>query len=198
MRKVCLFLLASLTLTILLGACSKRDTYADKLKKERKAITNFLVEHDIDVLPEFPEGGIFDENEFFKDENTGVYFRIKTIGTGDTIKLNNQLSLYTDTLNIYLVKNDTLTGNGVNYPSNPMYGYYMRLTYGKENTYVQQNSGERAEYYFKSAGFVLPLRYGLRDKSEVSILVPFSSGSTYQQADYDALYMESLTYYVID
>ncbi|NDV68308.1 DUF4827 family protein [Dysgonomonas sp. 25] len=199
MRKTCLFILAAFVIAIAFSACNKRDTYADKLKKERKAISRFISDHDIDILYTYPADGVFAENEFFKDENTGVYFRIRTKGNGDTIKERNRLSLRTDTLNIFLVSNDTLLGNNVS--NSIFHTKNILLTYGNENTYTTSSNDQyNPEYWFKSAGCVLPLtsKYGLRDRAEVSILIPFSSGSAAQQSGYEPLYIESLIYTIID
>lgn len=198
MRKTYLFIIALLGIVVLFGACNKRDTYADKLKKERKAISRFIDEYDLDILYEYPENGVFAENEYFRDENTGVYFRVDYPGSGDTIKIanRNRISLRFDTLNVFLVVNDTIWGNDVM----NSFDYPILVTYGNESTYTFDSSSDNTYgYYFKSAGCMLPLKYGIRDKGRVSVLIPFSSGSSYQQSpNYYPLFVEKLTYYVVD
>jgi len=194
MKKLFLFILVLLGSVIVFSACSKRDTYADKLKKEGKAINRFIVDHDIKELRVFPEDSIFAENEYYKDANTGVYFRVISWGTGDTIRTpkpgeyaGTVVNLRVNNDNIFLVGNDTLIGN-VGMPLEK-----IEFTYGTESTYLSNNSYALA-YSLLSPGCALPLKYHLRNGGLVSLIIPFSSGSTYQQSYYEPLYLPQVRY----
>jgi hypothetical protein len=78
-----------------------------------------------------------------------------------------------------------------------MQGVYMTFRYGDASTYSATSTSTNyyvQMYYFLSQACVLPLDHGLGNNAEVSLIVPFSSGSTYQQANYMPLYYERLIY----
>ena len=49
-------------------------------------------------------------------------------------------------------------------------------------------------YRFLSQACVVPLDHGIGNNAEVSLIVPFASGSTLQQASYVPLYYQVLKY----
>ena len=65
-------------------SCKDRMSYSDYLKEERKAIELLIHRNNFSVLETFPKNGVFNENDFYKDPETGVYFNI--IDYGDTTK----------------------------------------------------------------------------------------------------------------
>lgn len=193
MKKLLLFISVLLGLVLVFSACSKKDTYADKLKKERNAINRFLDSHDIDVIYKIPDDSVFAENQYYKDGNTGVYFRVEDWGKGDTVKVRSDVYMRVAPNSIFLVGNDTI-------PRGSDEGLiFMELIYGIQNTYLQSYydnmwTKRTCEYYFLSPACALPLKYGLRNGGVVSLIVPFTSGSTYQQSYYEPLYMPEVVY----
>lgn len=195
MRKISIFILITFGVLITFNACSKKDTYADKLKKERKAINRFIAQNGISVFNELSKDKpiVFDENAYFKDPNTGVYFHIIDYGTGDPIKERDEISLRYDTVNVFLIGNDTIM-KGNDYNNNIE---DIKFMYGDLNDYLETNAYSLG-YYYKSAGCTIPIKYGLKDKGRVRLIIPFSSGSTGQQYYNEPLYINELTYRIIN
>lgn len=190
MKKTIFLVFTSICAIIAISSCSKTVTYADKLKDERKAISRFLSDHDIDVLDKFPADSTFAKNEYFKDENTGVYFRVDNWGTGEKVADKADVFLRYTEDNILLVSDDTI-------PGNLGHDYWIRVTYGDESTYMKStvtDKGDNFSMYLLSAGSILPLKYGVRHGGIVSLIIPFSSGSYIQQYQYEPIFIEELRY----
>lgn len=197
MRKIIGFIFAFLAIAIVFAACGG-ETYSDKLKKEEKAINKFLSENKISVLNKYPDSGVFAENEYFKDPTTGVYIHVVNPGTDDK-PTKGKTTVYLRYSNII----NMLTGDTVA-KSNKTQGmdlYYMDFIYGNTSTYynsLYSTTQDYQEYSFLSQGCVLPLDYGLGNKAEVKLIIPFVNGSVMQQASYIPLYYGSLKYTFIN
>lgn len=195
MKKIILFATSIICIMTIISSCKDNETYADKLNKETKAIEKFISKNDITVLTSFPEDSIFGDKEYFKDKNTGVYFSIKDWGEGtinDTIKTGERAYLRYPKLNKLLVSDDTISGN-------TLHEAWIEVTYGDESTYmISPSSTSGIDLYIRlpllSPGSVLPLKYGVRHKGIVSLIIPFSSGSYTQQSEYQPMYIEELRY----
>lgn len=200
MRKFIWLLSITIFLFVSFIACSNKETYADKLKNERKEIDRFLKENDIVTLDKFPEVGYkFAENEYYKDA-AGTYIRVIDWGNQDYMasptKPNTRVSIrFANAL--FLGDEDpwTTTGSGADFS-------YMEIEYGDTSTYMgsygSSSTSESLKYMFMSIPCVIPLEY-VGDKGKVSLIIPFASGSTYQQSTaYKALYFEELRYVLLD
>ena len=188
MKKLLLFISVLLGFVLVFSACSKKDTYADKLKKERNAINRFINDHDIDVIHSIPEDSVFAENQYYKDNNTGVYFRVENWGKGDTIKARSDVYLRVANENVFLVAKDTIAGNMGSSTE------VVTFKYGIQTSYTESTNYYSMAYYVLSPACVLLLKYGLRNGGVVSMIVPFTSGSTYQQSYYEPIYMPEVNY----
>ena len=149
MRKLGL-MMAALAALMVFASCSDQETYADQKKKERAAISSYIVKNGIKVIDEeqfFAQDSTTDvsKNEFVYFPNTGVYMQIlrKGVGTklqnketatilcrfievnlrGDSIQASNQNSYTTAIPDVMTVSNTlgTFTGSFV---SGIMYSYY--------------------------------------------------------------------------
>lgn len=190
MRKIVGVIFALMALVILFSACGS-ETYADKLKKEKKAINRFIDAQGIKVLSEYPSDNVFAENEYYKDPDTGVYFRVIDPGNDEKPSKERKTDIYLRYNNII----NLLTGDTV-VKSNQQ-GLYMTFKYGVPSTYT--NSGTSTQLYsFLSQACVIPLDHDLGNNAKVSLIVPFSSGSTSQQASYIPLFYETLSYRFIN
>lgn len=191
MKKSIFSILTIIGAIIAISSCSKTETYADKLKDERKAISRFLSQHDIEVLNKFPgEFQEFKPNQYFKDEVTGVYFRVDDWGKGDSIQKNQDVFLRYKKEFILLVSKDTL-------PGNTQSEYWIKATYGVPTSYTKSSIEEDKDYYalyLLSPGSILPLEYGIRNGGRVSLIIPFSNGSYTQQSQYEPAFVEELNY----
>lgn len=190
MKKIIGVIFAFMGFAILFSACGG-ETYADKLKKEKKAINRFIDDNGIRVLYEYPSDNVFAENEYYKDASTGIYFRVINPGNDDKPSKQRKTDVYLRYENIInMLTGDTLALNN-------QQGIYMTFQYGVSSTYsVSSTSSVYASqmYYFLSQACVIPLDYGLGNNAEVSLIVPFASGSTYQQSSYVPLYYQVLRY----
>lgn len=187
MRKLIGLIIACIALTTCFFAC-KSETYADKLKKERKAIEKFIDDNNIKVIHEYPNGGVFAENEFFKDETTGVYIQVINPGNEER-PIKGKTDIYLRYDSIY----DLLTKK---VEANPSWNNESPMTfrYGISNTYYNSSNIYSSSYYLLSQGCVVPLDYGLGNKAEVRLIVPFENGATAQQSAYKPLYFSRLRY----
>lgn len=197
MKKIILFATSLICIMATVSSCKDQDTYADKLKKESNAIKKFIKTNDIDVLDDFPADSIFRDKQYYKDQNTGVYFAIKDWGEGtidDSIRIGENAYLRYDGMNKLLVSNDTLLSNS-DIPDT-----WIEIQYGDITTYsIKPSSGStNIDLYYRmpllSPGSIIPLKYGVRHKGVVSLIIPFSSGSYTQQSKYEPMYVEQLTY----
>ena len=101
MKKILFFSLI-LSLAAAFVACdNEMQLYKDKLKKERKAIDDYIDRKKIKVLnaPKLDKQGndtVYAENEYYKTPS-GLYFRLDKLGVGaesDTLKSRQTMVLY--------------------------------------------------------------------------------------------------------
>lgn len=115
------FLFLALIGVIIFASCRDHETYADKKKKERTAISQYLAKEKVNVI---------NESEFFKDtttdvsknefvllESSGIYLQIVRRGAGKPIKKGetaNVLCRFTET---NLMTDSVILSNNVAYYS---------------------------------------------------------------------------------
>lgn len=170
------------------AACSNSETYADKLKNERKSISRFINEHNIVVLNTYPASGVFKENEYFRDPLTGVYINVIDSGNGNRASVAKRSEVnvrFTDAITFGLATPDTASNNIAGYQP-------ISFTYGITATYTN-TSQTTQEYSYLSQGVVTPLEY-VGEKARVRLIVPFANGSTLQRVAYTPIYYTELQY----
>lgn len=189
MKKNILLVFTLICTIIAISSCSKTETYADMLKKERRAIDFIRDSLDIDVINKMPERGYeFAENEFYKDENTGVYIRVINWGEGEEIEERTTVYLRYWGSNLLLRTKENIIGNIA--PEDWIKTiYYTNLD---PQRYIVTEPISAA--YLLSVGSMLPLKFDVRHGGSVSLIVPFSSGSYLQQSQYEPMYIEELRY----
>lgn len=168
-------------------SCDKNKSYTDMLKDERKAIERFIDEEGIEVLKNYPENGVFKENQFVK-LSSDIYLNVVDSGNG------NRASAGTDILlraSGKVLLHDTFSFNGFDPLDGPS-GYYgvtwpLAFKYGAYST-VNDYSG-----YFFSVGLASGLEY-VGDSSIVKLIVPFKHGSSFQQTDGKPIYFDKVRY----
>ncbi|WP_165024600.1 DUF4827 family protein [Dysgonomonas sp. ZJ279] len=201
MRKIIGCIFAFIGLAIVISACSG-DTYAKKLDKEKKAIERFIKEEGITVIDYYPVNRGFKEKEYFKDPKTGIYLHVIDSGVGEKAKKfvaggsqgGTSVDMrYADTR--FLGDTAVWKNNG---PDDGLYG--LSLTYGNTGSYTFAYSTSYKDilfYTFLSPACAFPLQY-VRDGAVVSMIVPFSQGSTQQTNDYSTIYYGYLKYTFAD
>jgi len=171
------------------GACSKSESYADKINREKKNIKNFINDHNIVVRDDYPSDGVFDENEYYLDPS-GVY--INVIDSGNGKRASNLADVYyrfTDNMELPTNESDTLSL--INMSSHP-----LTFRYGDAASYsYNQSTGSQLDYYFLCPGIVVPLKF-VGEGAVVRLIVPFKSttGSVYQSGSYVTMYYSKLEY----
>lgn len=189
MKKLIGGIVAILILAVLFPSCDDTESYADKLKKEKKNIENFLAENKIELIYEYPEEGKFEENQFFYDKSTGIYIQVVDTGNGNRAKSSGTLT----EVNVRYGKTRILPDTTI-YTNIGAYGDQpLNFVYGMTNTYIDVSSSSNG-YYFKSPALVAPLKY-VGEEGIVKILIPFSQGSYFQQySAYSPIYMGYVKY----
>lgn len=175
-------------LCIVFASCSNNETYADKLKNERKSISRFINEHNIIVLNSYPASGVFKENEYFRDPLTGIYINVIDSGNGNRASVAKRSEVnvrFTDAIAFGLATPDTVSNNVPGYQP-------ISFTYGITATYTSSVQ-KTPEYGYLSQGIVTPLEY-VGEKARVRLIVPFANGSTYQRVAYTPIYYTELQY----
>lgn len=190
MKKITWFVIIAIGLIVTISSCSKTETYADKLKSERKTIKRFIKDNDIELIDTYPANGVFKENQFFVDTKTGVYFNVVDSGNGRRARATTPRS------EVYFrYKESRLLPDTTQY-SNVEGGLQpLSLTYGLSTTY--KSSTDADAYYFLSPAIAAPLLY-VGEEAIVKIIIPFNAGSAYQASYFIPAYCGYVKYTKID
>lgn len=198
----------------LFAACNDYETYSDLKKKERQAISKFLVDSAINVISEkqFEEQGQttdLKKNQYVLLDKSGVYMQIIRKGCGQQVesgKTVNVLCRFSETnilTDSMLIRNDIV---GTIY----MNGQYIDVSQYVDKMTIQRNgstfqasfvSGMMQLYHGTSSvpsGWLVPLLYinvgrPLQEGDEIAkvkLIVPHSQGTqTASQSVYPAFYV---------
>ena len=181
-------MLAFLSLSFMYS-CKNNETYADKLKKERKEINRLINDSLFEIIRDYPENGVFESNQFYYDEDTRVYFNVVDSGNGLRatrgrvvyVRFNGASSVF---------RRDSTDSNTT--PDQAQ--QYLNFTYGYSDTYIERSyTTTWPNYLYKSPGIVLPLEH-VGDSAIVRIIVPFNEGSGLQRASYEPVFINWLQY----
>ena len=168
--------------TILLSAASCKDqkTYADYLKEETKAIDEFIVKNNFNILTKFPANGVFGDKDFYKDPESKVYYNIVNYGdTTEFIFLGEEVYVRFKGLKYFMIDDSTTYKN--NDHINPQEIKFIGPV----------NSSTRS--YYSVPGWAVPLpRIG--HKAVVKMIVPFNMGSSTERSEYQPSYYDRIEY----
>ncbi|MBS7319743.1 DUF4827 domain-containing protein [Prevotella sp. P3-120] len=213
MKKTSYLMLLAMVVS-LFAACNDYETYSDLKKKERQAISKFLVDSAINVISEkqFEEQGQttdLKKNQYVLLDKSGVYMQIIRKGCGQQVesgKTVNVLCRFSETnilTDSMLIRNDIV---GTIY----MNGQYIDVSQYVDKMTVQRNgstfqasfvSGMMQLYHGTSSvpsGWLVPLLYinvgrPLQEGDEIAkvkLIVPHSQGTqTASQSVYPAFYV---------
>lgn len=191
MKKIISTLFTCICLIIIVTACSK-DSYADKLDKEDKAIKEFIKKKGFNIVDQYPASRVFRDKEYFRDPSTGVYIHVIDSGRIDKIEKGDKVFMrFYDTSFIMSSPDSVFTNDKPNYDEYQA----MEIIYGNSDSYTYSASSSSYMYYYLSPGVARPLDFNLGDKAEVSLLVPFVNGSYYQlNSAYEPIFYGRLKY----
>lgn len=173
-----IFILLS-TLLLIASSCKDQKTYADRLKDESKAIDLFILKNDFSILESFPKNGIFNQDDFYKDPETGVYYNI--VDYGDTTK-NHQITekVYARFSGVYFMVDDSVKFSNLT----STMPFEMEF-YGPVNS--------SSKNYYTIPGMAVPLtRVG--HNGVVKLIVPFNMGSANDRQQYQPTYYDYVEY----
>ena len=193
MRTIISFALSITCFSFLISSCSSSETYADKLKNEKKAINRLKNDSNFVFIDTYPEDGVFERNEFYHDAETGVYYNVVDSGNGNRAsKVRPMTSISVRFARTYFFSTDDSTewkNTGMSETFSP-----VSFTYGLSTTYISSSSTDGYNYYIKSLGLTVPLEH-VGENAVVRMIIPFTSGSYYQQYyGYEPLYLDFVKY----
>ncbi|WP_085535820.1 DUF4827 family protein [Massilibacteroides vaginae] len=185
MKKGFSILMMIVAAVIVVSSCSESQrTYTEMLKDERKIIKKLIDSLDIKLLDDYPENGVFAENEFFQLPS-GLYINVIDSGNGNRAVANQIISCRFE-FDYFNGKSGTSeTVNGFDNEYHPLefkFGYSSVLE-GSKSVF----SG------FYGQGIVEPLSF-VGDSSYVKLIVPFKVGGQSQQTGGDPIYYKKLRY----
>jgi hypothetical protein len=173
-----IFILLS-TLLLFASSCKDRKTYADYLKDETKAIELFILKNNFSVLEKFPGNGVFNQGDFYKDPESGVYYNI--VDYGDTTKnLKIAEKVYARFSGVYFMVDDSVKFSNLTSTMPFEIEFYGPVNSNSKN-------------YYNIAGLAVPLtRVG--HNGVVKLIVPFNMGSATDRQQYQPTYYDYVEY----
>lgn len=184
----CIFAICSLV--IIFSSCDDTESYADKLKKEKRNIRDFIAQNDIEVIDTYPENNKFEDNQFFYDNTEGIYIQVVDTGNGLRAKNTGALSKVSVRFSGARFLPDTTEYTNMGNAG----AYSLVFLYGQPNTYMGSTSSSLDEYRFLSPALVAPLKY-VGEEGVVRLIIPFSAGSYLQQyTSYEPVYINVVKY----
>lgn len=187
MKKFIAFTLIATCLSFILS-CESTETYADKLKKEKKAINRLRADSSFVFIDDYPEDGKFEPNEFYRDPKTGIYINVIDSGNGNRAVQGKTTVDVRYKWGYYFVDMDTTKQwKNTDYPSD-----LVSFTFNNSlpTSYLETSTANGASnYYIKSYGMASALEH-VGQNAIVKLIIPFSNGSYYQQySGYEPLYL---------
>jgi hypothetical protein len=183
MKRGFYFLLMMLGTIVFISSCgSSTRTYTEMLKDERKAIKRLINSEGIKLLDEYPEDGVFGENEFYQ-LSSGLYINVVDSGNGNrAVYGTTEVScrFVADFINV-------LSDTTYVYDGTAMGIYPLTFIYGASSA----TSG--TYYYFYGSGVSEALQY-VGDSSTVKLIVPFKIGGEAQSTGGDPVYFRKLNF----
>ena len=146
-------------------SCNKTPTYEELKSAEQKIVRKILSDENITVLSEYPESGVFKENEFVL-LNSGIYINVVDSGNG-----KRAVPYFTDVLVRVSGKYYT-ADSAITFSTFYNALYPMEFKYGNAYGVVQEHSMYDDLYFrYFSMGIESALAY-VGDSSVVKLLVP--------------------------
>ena len=181
MNRTYILIITIFTVLISAASCKDQKTYADYLKEETKAIDEFIVKNNFNILTKFPANGVFGDKDFYKDPETKVYFNI--IEYGDTTEniFPEKEEVYVRFMGLkYFMEDDSTT-----YTNNDIVDAEVITYIGPVNSTTRN--------YYSVPGWAVPLpRVG--HNSVVKMIVPFNMGSSNERSQYQPTYYNRIEY----
>ena len=183
MSRIYIPIIAIIIILTSVASCKDQKTYADYLRDEERAIDQFIVKNNLNILSRFPANGNFGDNDFYKDPESEVYYNIVSYGdTTKNISMEEKVYVRFEGLKYFMV-NDSATYNNLNPHNNP---------FPQELDFIGPVNATTRGYY-TVPGWAVPLtRVG--HNGVVKMIVPFNMGSSSDRQQYQAAYYDRIEY----
>jgi len=177
MKKLTLFFLSLLALSLAFQACDNTKTYAEMLEEEKDAIKDYIKDNNITVISQtefYNNDSVTDlsRNEYVQLAS-GVYMQIRDKGSknpADTVKPNDQVLVRF--MEYSLIDKDTTMSNL------QLVQMVDEFNYRVTSTSIAGIFTQGLMLYYGSsvpAGWLVPLTY-IRDGAHVRLIVPSKMG----------------------
>jgi len=181
MKKAILGIVLIMLIPCIFSACKdNRKSLQELLQEERKAIDRFIILNDFVILKDYPQSGVFNENEYFKT-NDGLFFQVVDSGNGKRVKLMDDVSVRFD---YYQLVKEFARGDTVKYYL-PFYDPFS-FVYGIYPTYSSY-------YSLVCQAWVIPLEY-VGEEAILNLIVPSSIGSYSDNESIIPVFYKNLRY----
>lgn len=176
---------------LMVVSCSKTKSYTDRLKDERKAIDRLIDREGLDILKDYPEDGVFKDNQFVKLSND-VYLNVIDSGNGERAELGKTKVFCRFIANSFMGKDSvTLLVDNLSPDYNNIWGFPTEFVFGY-NVSTSSSSGYSPDY-FVCEGLATGL-YHVGNGAKVKLIVPFKRLSSTLQSDYSPVYFSEVKY----
>lgn len=198
MRKLVICFVGMILACIAFNACSDNVTYAEMLEDEKKAINNFIKDHDIKVISqkEFQDAGCVTDvsrNEYVQT-TSGVYMQIIDKGSqnlGDTIRNNDMVLVRFAEYRLEKDSAETLVMSNFDVGQISQVDIFR---YQKTETSTSGIFSSGMMYYVYQSqtvpqGWLVPFNY-VRDGARVKLIVPSKMGHETAMSGVKAYYYD--------
>ncbi|MDR0700402.1 MAG: DUF4827 domain-containing protein [Tannerella sp.] len=175
-------------------------TYEELKSDEKKRIERIRAEKGLVFLKEYPEDGVFGENEFV-ELSTGIYLHVVDSGNGNRAKINSTTVLIRTEVEYYDMYIDSTIK--ASFFSNAYSPFEFRYGQAYNVVTAHANNIDDPYTYFFSVGLESILSY-VGEGAEVKLIIPgyseinnVAGGSVYQTAStrqYIPIYYERVKY----
>ena len=145
-------------------SCNKTPTYEEMKAAENKIIKKIISDKRIKLLSEYPEDGVFRENEFIQ-LNSGIYLNVVDSGNGNR-PVYGSTDLLVRVSGEYYYSDTVITFNTF---TNAAYPFEFR--FGNAYNVMQERNGDYLYYNYFSLGLESILSY-IGDSAVVKLIVP--------------------------
>lgn len=174
------FLIVFCCIVFLFSCEQEKVTYQDCVEEEQAIINNFINDHEVIVLKEYPGNGVFHKNEFVKLEN-GVYLHVIDSGNGNRPVSGTKIQSFAE--GCILGKDSMINFDGFR-NNKDLANWPIEFTYN-ESPFLDQ--------YLLGEGYMGAMKF-VGGSSSVSMIVPFAVGSSYQQSVLVPIYFERVDF----
>jgi len=172
---------------ICMASCNNAISYADMKKSQEKAIKRLISEKDFEILKDYPQDGVFGENQFVKLDN-GIYLNVVDSGNGTRAKAGTIVIVRFNAVD-FTNDDEYYSANFFDNSVQP-----LEFLYGSASYVVSQHSSSVDNYYvYFSAGMENILDY-VGDGAVVKAIIPFEEGSSLQSSLGMAFYFDKMRF----